>query len=546
MKRSVLLIVFSFLIAQAFAQFDVGKPLYTVNKAGNVLDKSLVHNVKFSDGFYKFMDKNGEAIFCRELYRFPNIEELFFKVYNGKLACLEYMTSNFAIKKLTLYANYSKSDTAFFPDGVNQFTKLKTLHIIGFYLTKQNLFEISKLKNLDTLILDEVTITDIPEEVARMINLKSLKIIDCKMKDFKRLAELKSLKDLEISGSGLLKIPQEVAYLTGLESITLKSNKLTDIGLLAGLKKLQKIDVSGNLIKSLPSSIGMIRNLRGLDLSDNPGLNYEHIEKADSLRTLDVSYNFLRLLPNNILELKELRKIDLSFNSITSLHGMDSLYKMEHMNISGNESKVAIPRNFSTFQNLKSLNFRYTELDMESLNNLSSCETLKMSILGDEIPPEIRSIPNLQTLSLLNIKSLILNSQNVGRLSRVKHLYIESFESLEITESIKSMSKLKSLEIASVRNLKGANLLFELPNLKRLYFNKVGKFEEEFVLPEESNIKEFKISRLSKDIGIEKIVNYPSLEKIYLNQHQQNQLVGAIKNSELLDVKNKVILDWRM
>ncbi|MCI5058112.1 MAG: leucine-rich repeat domain-containing protein [Flavobacteriales bacterium] len=546
MSRSVLIIIISFFFLQVSAQFDVGKPLYTVNKAGNVLDKSLVQNVKFSDGFYKFMDKNGEAIFCRELYRFPNIEELFFKVYNGKLACLEYMTSNFAIKKLTLYANYAKSDTAFFPEGVNQFTKLKTLHIIGFYLTKQNLYEISKLKNLDTLILDEVTITDIPEEIARMINLKSLKIIDCQMKSFARLPELKSLKDLQISGSGLLKIPQEVTYLTGLESISLKSNKLTDIGVLTGLKRLQKIDVSGNLIKYLPSSLGMLKNLRGLNLSDNPGLNYDNIEKLDSLRTLDVSYNFLRLLPNNILQLGELRRLDLSFNSISSLHGMDSLYKMEHMNVSGNESKIGIPRTFSTFQNLKTLNFRYTELDMSSLNNLSSCEQLKMSILGDEIPSEIRSIPNLQTLSLLNIKSLELNSTNVGRLSRVKHLYIESFESLVITESIKTMSKLKSLEIASVRNLKGANTLFELPNLDRLYFNKVGKFEEEFKLPEESSIKEFKVSRLPKDIGIENIINYPDLEKVYLNQHQQNQLVSAIKNSELLEVKNKVILDWRM
>ncbi len=118
---------------------------------------------------------------------------------------------------------------------------------------------------------DENKLTEIPEEVFKLINLKVLKLNYNKISHLpESLGNLTNLNELYLSGNQLTSLPEFLGNLTNLNELYLSENQLTSLPeSLGNLTNLNKLNLSGNQLTSLPESLGNLTNLNNLSLGGN-------------------------------------------------------------------------------------------------------------------------------------------------------------------------------------------------------------------------------------------------------------------------------------
>ena len=136
--------------------------------------------------------------------------------------------------------------------------------------------EISKLANLQTLRLQQCSVTSLPLSILRdMEELQSLDLDRNKLTTFypeydeftpQQIAQinLKSLNHLNINGNQLTKIPGICKHFPNLKQLLLHMNKVDDVKELcrSAYSGLETVDLGGNKVTEIP--IAMIYYLKGL------------------------------------------------------------------------------------------------------------------------------------------------------------------------------------------------------------------------------------------------------------------------------------------
>lgn len=127
--------------------------------------------------------------------------------------------------------------------------------------------EISKLKNLRWLCIEDTQFETLPPEIGLLTKLKDLIIRRNKLISLpKELGKLKELKSIDAHDNQLASIPAELGW-TNLEDLDLGQNQLTEIPEEIGeISSLLTLSLWGNPLKTLPAELAKCTRLEKLYL----------------------------------------------------------------------------------------------------------------------------------------------------------------------------------------------------------------------------------------------------------------------------------------
>lgn len=180
--------------------------------------------------------------------------------------------------------------------------------------------DISKFKNLKTLILYGNELKTLPIEITVLKNLEYLDLYNNSIATLPAgFEQLQKLKSLDLGWNKFKTIPPVVFQLKNLTDLYLYANRIKTIEpQITNLKNLQSLRVGkglkffagGNRITKLPENFGELSNLQELYLPDNPIRKLpKSFADLDRLRWLDLSHTRFLSIPKEIQLLDSLETL---------------------------------------------------------------------------------------------------------------------------------------------------------------------------------------------------------------------------------------------
>ncbi|KAL2913442.1 U1 snRNP protein [Polyrhizophydium stewartii] len=294
--------------------------------------------------------------------------------------------------------------------------------------------KISRLANLQTLVLWQKQITRIPESIGLLRQLRTLDIFATRittipesignlsklsmlllrynqidlLPDF--FGNLKNLELLYINMNSIKELPKSIMQLSRLDQIVVGTNVIAELpSEPPGWKIITGLGLETNELKELPDWIGTLIKLEWIDLDDN------HLETLpQSIGNLErlmrlLSNNRLKSVPDSICELRSLRRLLLNNNLLSSLPD----------NIGNMQMLAVLELNSNSIVELPASAARLTQLTVLTLerNNLTAfpdqiahmTRLVKLNLSGNtigEVPEWIGSLTMLAILCV--VQSLVL------------------------------------------------------------------------------------------------------------------------------------------
>ncbi|KAJ0176501.1 hypothetical protein K1T71_007680 [Dendrolimus kikuchii] len=287
------------------------------------------------------------------------------------------------------------------------------------------------MTGLQWLRLDKTNLTDIPEELGKLMKLENLSLKKNGLeKLFGELTELKCLRSLnvrhnKVKSSG---IPAELFKLEELTTLDLSHNKLKEVpDGLDKAKSLLVLNLSHNKIESIPPTLFVqLTDLLFLDLSNNSLETLPpQTRRLVNLQTLILNDNPLGLfqLRHSLHSLLSLAKYNLSDVAKT----MDNWQKLESLNLSRN-NLTTLPPSLCKLQNLRRLHVDDNKLDFEG------------------IPSGIGKLGNLEVFSAAN-NLLEMIPEGLCRCGSLKKLNLSCNKLITLPDAIHLLSDLESLQL---------------------------------------------------------------------------------------------------
>lgn len=424
-----------------------------------------------------------------EIGRLVNLEHL--NLEGNALVSIPIEIENLSVlSTLSLRIN----DLSLFPSSI---LKLKSLLNLDLSFNRINSLpiEIKLLYKLESLtIAENHTLTDLPEEIGYLRNLKTLNLENNKLIYLPvGIINLINLENLNLKHNQLLSLPVGIGSLINLQILDLKYNHITFLKKEIGcLTKLKILLTDGNVLNSFPNVLGNLIYLESLDLSNNiiktlPG----DIGNLTNLKNLRLYNCGLDHLPCDIGKLNKLSDLEASRNSILSIPDvMRNLFNLTNLNLSENEFKI-FPEAVVYLPNIKKLN-----LSCNKIESLPNC------------------IWNLTTLLDLNLNKNKLKElpSNIGLVYNLKILDLGCNDLKLLPEELENLSRLHTIDLEKNQLESISSKLFTLVNLK--------------ILLASNN----KITYLSRKIG-----NLMKLEVLDLSYNYLNYLPSTLSK-----LKNKL------
>jgi len=128
----------------------------------------------------------------------------------------------------------------------------------------------------------------------------------------------KKVTELDLSNKGITELPDEIGDISNLKILNLSYNNITALpSSICKLLNLEKLLLTRNKISRLPVGMGSLKKLKTLDLSYNPLVKISsEIGLHSKLDLLDISFCELRSLPVDITNLYNLKTLILEENPI--------------------------------------------------------------------------------------------------------------------------------------------------------------------------------------------------------------------------------------
>lgn len=199
---------------------------------------------------------------------------------------------------------------------------------------------LSKLDDTETesLNLNKLGLTEIPEEVYSMKNLKVLRLYGNKIDSISpRIQELTNLEKLYIGKNKLTHFPPEIGQLKNLKLLSAQYNDIRFLTSSIGkLDSLEQLILNQNQLTSLPVEIGGMKNLKSLQLNFN-WISFipEEIGNCRKLEFVYLNRNNLTAIPASFEHLTQLRELHLvNAGSLVDLpEGLCKLRRLELLEI---------------------------------------------------------------------------------------------------------------------------------------------------------------------------------------------------------------------
>ncbi|EAY30371.1 leucine-rich repeat domain-containing protein [Microscilla marina] len=206
------------------------------------------------DKVFKGMKKNGTPDELKEFlaYRYP-------------LHCWQYdLIDMKEIIKNTQEMAIDLPEVGYIPPEIGQFTNLNTLILYGRVTNIAE--ELQKLSKLHTLSI--VYDGDFPEVITRLKNLEELILTQGKINNIsKNISLLKKLRIFQFNVTRYEKFPQEITKLNNLETLGLMDNKIEEIpASIESLRNLEKLILANNPLQKISPKITGLKKLKALDI----------------------------------------------------------------------------------------------------------------------------------------------------------------------------------------------------------------------------------------------------------------------------------------
>ncbi|GEM_PF-3585723 len=233
-------------------------------------------------------------------------------------------------------------------------------------------FEIDTIQQLD---LSNQNLTEIPDFVLKMKNLRILNLSGNKFKSLGILKQIHSLNILIAKSCQLNNITDEVGLMKNLIIVDLSDNSISQLPpALLSLPLLSGLILQKNRIKSLPDDISDCKNLQKLDLSFNvlKTVNPE-LWRAPNIKHLNLSYNEIEQIQFSSDKNNSLIYLNIENNKLTGIdENIVNYKKLKRFFVNGNLLK-SIPSELTQLKNLQSFYFKDNPFDdMPDLQNIGS------------------------------------------------------------------------------------------------------------------------------------------------------------------------------
>jgi Leucine-rich repeat (LRR) protein len=217
-------------------------------------------------------------------------------------------------------------------DPFKNTTGLKHLSIDAFPI---NIDGLSKLTQLESLVLGDCwELTDI-SPLANCVNLKSLDISCCEsMADLSPIKTLTKLRHLDISRCDLTSL-KGIEHFKNL--VTLEAGycvKVEDIEGLGRLKKLTSLTLTDTVEKCDLSPISNLTSLKELQLSDNAQVKLEQLSSLTQLEELSLENCEFSTL-NGLQDFRELHTLHISGSPVQDVSAIFGLPKLTFIGAAG-------------------------------------------------------------------------------------------------------------------------------------------------------------------------------------------------------------------
>ncbi|KAI5949434.1 hypothetical protein KGF54_005669 [Candida jiufengensis] len=224
---------------------------------------------------------------------------------------------------------------------------------------------ISKIPNIEKLVLDKNHLVTLPNEIGNLTKLSYLSIYSNNLQALpSNIGNLTNLQYLDLHSNNIQLLPDEIWNLNSLMLLNLASNNLSSFPKppFAIAKRIS----SSTDLREVPASGSLADSLSSLIISDNR-LNdecFEAISFLVALKTLNVSYNDLIEIPEgSISRMRRLTDLILSGNDLTTIPADDlesiKTLKLIYLN---NNKLVSLPAELSKLTNLQHLDVGSNQL----------------------------------------------------------------------------------------------------------------------------------------------------------------------------------------
>ncbi len=198
-------------------------------------------------------------------------------ITNGLLKGKRIIKSEFeSLKRLGV--NFKQLRNEDLKKGV--FIKLRRSHVVKLIVINKrlrNINELTNLKYLEDVYLNNNGLSMLPEDIGLLINLKTLSVVNNELTKLpESIGELRNLLVLFLENNKLTSLPESISNLTNLVKLNAECNQIKSLPEgIGNLSKLTTLVLMFNQLTKLPKSISKLRNLRNINLSENKANNFK-------------------------------------------------------------------------------------------------------------------------------------------------------------------------------------------------------------------------------------------------------------------------------
>lgn len=321
------------------------------------------------------------------------------------------------------------------------------------------------LKNPDAvyiLVLDRKELTEVPPEIRRFKNLKSLSLFRNKIKRLPEFLPELGLISLDVNDNGLEEVPEVIYRCTTLEELDMGSNGIQQLSVaIAKLNKLKKLKLRMNKLDTLPAELSQLSYLEEIELYGNRFYRFPTVlTRCSSLKVIHLGSNGIKHLPGEIANMQKLKYIDLSYNELPLKERALTAQLPAGMNV---DTEGYSDRHYSIYEAIADSN--HARVIHDSHNDYSNLQVDFSVLQAAEYLVftfnQLSRFP-VKVTSLTNLKSLVLHHNNIK----------------EVPEDINRMNSLSYLDLSYNKLTKLPFALKELP-LTRLDLSNNDFSEEE-------------------------------------------------------------------
>ena len=256
---------------------------------------------------------------------------------------------------------------------------LKILSIQNTILTSEEMDLISKLYNLEYLILDGCGLSS-TAQLSELTKLLKLNLNNNAIRNISYLSNMKELKELYLQRNALIDL-NSIASCTKLEILDVSYNALTSLEPIAAFTGLSALNFSYNEIQDI-APLAQLTDLEILSANNNKISDISPLKDCAKLTVLDLSSNTIGSL-DALASHTNMTYLKFAHNQVTKLPTWNDSAAL--VTIDGSYNLISDLSPLGNLKNINNISMDYNE-NIQSVEALANCPVLiQVNVFGTKV-----------------------------------------------------------------------------------------------------------------------------------------------------------------